>query len=63
MGQAIGSTTSRAERPKERPYSVSRVLATLYRAIGIDPSQGLVNAKGQAVCILDDREPVTELLA
>jgi hypothetical protein len=62
MGQAIGSTTSRAERPKERPYSVSRVLATLYRAIGIDPNQGLINAKGQAVCILDDREPVTELL-
>jgi uncharacterized protein (DUF1501 family) len=36
MGQAIGSTTAHGERPKEQPYTVSQVLATLYQAIGID---------------------------
>ncbi|OAI46644.1 hypothetical protein AYO44_11045 [Planctomycetaceae bacterium SCGC AG-212-F19] len=61
MGQAIGSTTSRAERPKERPCSVSQVLGTLYRAIGIDPSQGLIDNSGRSVCVLDDREPIPEL--
>src|SRR5262249_47402219 len=62
MGQVIGSTTSRAERPKDRPYSVSKVLSTLYRAIGIDPSQTLVDGSGRPMYILEDREPVSELV-
>jgi uncharacterized protein (DUF1501 family) len=62
MGQTIGTTTSRAERPNTRPCSVSQVLATLYGAIGIDPGQGLINSSGRTVCILDDREPIPELV-
>jgi uncharacterized protein (DUF1501 family) len=62
MGQAVGSTTARAEQPKERPYTVSQVLATLYQAIGIDPATTFPNASGRPVYVLDDREPVRELL-
>ncbi len=62
MGQAIGSTTPRAERPRDRPYRVSQVLSTLYHAIGIDPSQTFPDASGRPMYILDDRDPVTELL-
>src|SRR5262249_28672782 len=39
MGQAIGASTERGERPKDRPYRPTNLLATMYRQMGIDPSQ------------------------
>jgi uncharacterized protein (DUF1501 family) len=62
MGQAIGASSARGETPKDRPYSVPRVLATLYRAIGIDPSKTFTNGSGRPMYILDERDPVAELL-
>jgi len=62
MGQAIGATSARAEYPKERPVTVSQVLATLYHALGIDPSQTFLNSNGRPMYILDDREPIAELI-
>lgn len=62
MGQAIGASTARGERPKDRPYTVAQVLSTIYRAIGIDPARTFLNGFGRPMHILDDRQPVTELL-
>ncbi|GIW82238.1 MAG: hypothetical protein KatS3mg105_4045 [Gemmatales bacterium] len=62
MGQAIGESTSRGERPKDRPISPSNVLSTLYRAMGIDPSRTFNDPSGRPIYILDEREPVHELL-
>lgn len=62
MGQAVGSTNARGERPKDRPYKVPHLLSTLYRAIGIDPAMTFNNGNGRPMYILDDREPVAELL-
>jgi hypothetical protein len=62
MGQAVGSTNSRGEIPKDRPYTVPQLLSTLYRAMGIDPSQTFTTGSGRPMYILDDREPVIELL-
>jgi hypothetical protein len=62
MGQAVGASTARGETPKDRPYSASRVLATVYKAVGIDPAKTFTNGSGRPVHILEDREPVTELL-
>jgi len=62
MGQAIGASTARGERPNDRRYLVPQVLSTLYRAIGIDPAQTFVNGTGRPIHIVDDREPVRELL-
>lgn len=62
MGQVIGSTSSRAEYPKDRPYRVSQVLSTIYQALGIDPATTFPNGSGRPMAILDDREPVKELL-
>jgi hypothetical protein len=62
MGQAIGATSARGEYPKDRRYSVPHVLATLYHAIGIDPSQTFANGSGRPMYILDDREMVSELV-
>ncbi len=62
MGQAVGSTNARGEVPRDRKYLVPQVLSTLYRAIGIDPSRTFINGSGRPMYILDDREPVSELL-
>jgi hypothetical protein len=62
MGQAVGASTARGETPKDRPYNASRVLATVYQAVGIDPAKTFTNGSGRPVHILEDREPVSELL-
>jgi hypothetical protein len=62
MGQVVGKTDARAEYPKERPYRVSQVLSTIYRVVGIDPGRTIPDSFGRPVYILDDREPVAELL-
>jgi hypothetical protein len=62
MGQAIGATTAKGERPKDRAFTVPQVLSTLYQAIGIDPSQTFPNGSGRPMYVLDDRDTVKELL-
>jgi hypothetical protein len=62
MGQAVGASTARGETPKDRAYSVPRILATLYQAIGIDPAKTFANGSGRPMYVLDDRDPVAELL-
>jgi hypothetical protein len=62
MGQAVGASTARGERPKDRPYTASQLLSTIYRTIGIDPAQTFPSGTGRPMYVLDDREPVRELL-
>ena len=62
MGQAVGASTAKGERPKDRAYSVPQVLSTLYTAIGVDPSQTFPSGSGRPMYVLDDREVVKELL-
>jgi hypothetical protein len=62
MGQVVGSSSARAEVPKDRPYRVSQVLSTVYRAIGIDPAMTFNNGSGRPMYVLDDRDPVSELI-
>ncbi|MFO0877473.1 MAG: DUF1501 domain-containing protein [Gemmataceae bacterium] len=62
MGQAIGSSSARGEYPRDRRVSAQQVLSTLYRAMGIDPSQTFLSGTGRPMHILEDREPISELL-
>ena len=62
MGQAIGASSARGEYPKDRPYKVPHMLATLYRAIGIDPATTFPSGSGRPMYVLDDRDVVTELV-
>ena len=62
MGQAIGASSARGEYPKDRRVTAPQVLSTIYRAVGIDPSMTFPNGAGRPVYILDDREPISELL-
>jgi len=62
MGQAIGSSSARGEYPRDRRYTVPQVLSTLYHTIGIDPGLTFPSGSGRPMYILDEREPVRELL-
>ena len=62
VGQAVGASTARGETPKDRPVTVSQVLATIYRAVGIDPAATFPNGAGRPMYLLDDRAPVAELV-
>ena len=62
MGQAIGSSSARGEMPRDRKCSPPQLLATIYQAMGIDPAQTFPSGSGRPMYILDDREPISELL-
>jgi hypothetical protein len=62
MGQAVGASSARGEYPKDRRVTAPRVLATIYRALGIDPSRTFPNGSGRPMYVLDDRERIPELL-
>jgi hypothetical protein len=62
MGQVIGATDRRGERSTGRPFTPSRIIATLYRVLGIDSAMTLPDHNGRPQYILDDREPIEELL-
>jgi uncharacterized protein (DUF1501 family) len=61
MGQAVGTSSTRGEYPKERPVKVPELLATLYRAVGVDPGMTFPNNTGRPMYVLDEREGVAEL--
>jgi len=62
MGQAVGSSTARGERLQDRRVTASQVLATIYRAIGIDPAQTVLDNTGRPRHVLADRESIRELI-
>ncbi len=62
MGQVIGSTNRLGEVPKDRPVKVQEVFATLYHALGIDPSTSFVNAVGRPLPLVDVTKPIGELI-
>jgi uncharacterized protein (DUF1501 family) len=62
MGQAIGSSNARGEQPRDRRCTPSQLLSTIYRALGVDPSLTFPNNAGRPMYILDDRQPISELL-
>jgi hypothetical protein len=62
MGQYVGATNSGGEHPVTRPYNPQNILATLYHVLGIDPAATIADLNGRPQYLLDDREPVKELV-
>lgn len=62
MGQVVGRTDKHGERPVGNPYTPQNLLATIYRALGIDLSTTLPDHTGRPMYLLDDCEPIKELL-
>ena len=49
-------------RGRTRGLGAQNVLATVYRALGIDPALTVPDFTGRPMPLLDDREPIAELL-
>ena len=62
VGQVIGETDAQAARSKNKPYTPSNILATLYRHLDIDPAVTIPAHDGRPMHILDDRELVREII-
>jgi hypothetical protein len=61
-GQVIGATDAHGGYSTGTPYTPANVLACLYRHLGIDPSLTLPDRENRPMSVLDDQEPVRELL-
>ncbi len=62
MGQVIGSTTSRGERPKDRPMSPNDLWATMFRHLHIDYQHtSFLDHTGRPMPILPHGTPIAEL--
>jgi hypothetical protein len=61
-GQVVVATDGRGERVVGTPIRMQNVLATIYRVLGIDPSTTFTDYNGRPQYVLEDREPVAELL-
>ena len=61
-GQVVGQTDARGERPKTRAVTAQNVLGTVYHALGIDWKQKVPDFTGRPVQLLDDGDPIAELV-
>lgn len=61
-GQVVGATNSKAEHPVERPLKPANLLATVYKVLGIDPATTFLDNSGRPIAMLDDGEPIREIL-
>lgn len=62
MGQIVGATDKTASTPITKPYGPQNVLATLYHVLGIDPATTIPDHNGRPMYLLDEREPIRELI-
>jgi len=61
-GQVIGSTDKHAAFAKDRPVTFANVFSTLYHNLGIDPGASVPDMGGRARYLLDDHEPIHEIV-
>ncbi|MEK6257107.1 MAG: DUF1501 domain-containing protein [Planctomycetota bacterium] len=62
MGQVIGETDSRAERSINGQISFQNIMSTIYHVLGIDLDVKLPDFNGRPQHLVDDRQPLRELL-
>lgn len=62
MGRVIGASDSRGGAVTHAPYPPQSVLAMVYRHLGIDPAMAFPDFTGRPRHILEEREPIAELL-
>ena len=62
-GRVVGQTDDQGGYVTDRPVRPADVAATIYRAVGIDPTRHLMTPENRPVAILDDGTPVSELFA
>jgi hypothetical protein len=62
MGQVVGATNARGEEPSRRGMNSNCLLATIYHRFGIDVQEAYHDRTGRPIPILQEGEPIAELL-
>ncbi len=62
QGVVVGATSSKAEYPVEREVAPHDLLATVYRALEIDPTTHFLDFSGRPVSLVDKAEGIREIL-
>ena len=62
MGQVVGQSARKGDIPQSRPIRPGNLMATIFHVLGIDPETQFVNTAGRPVYMLDEREPIRELV-
>ena len=63
VGQVVGSTNSKGERPKDRPLTPTDLWATMFRHLGIDwLGTSFLDHSGRPLAILPSGEAIKELV-
>lgn len=62
MGQAIGTTDSKAEYPTSKPYTPGCVLSTMYHTLGIDHHHVFYDNGRRPLPVLNEGQPIPELV-
>ncbi len=62
-GQIIGATTSNGGEPADRALGPGDLIASLYRALGIDHAQMLPDKVGRPTRLVEHGDPIRELFA
>lgn len=62
MGQIVGSTDSKGERPKDRPLTPNDLWATVFSHLGIDTAHSFPDHNGRPMPILPFGEVIGELV-
>ncbi len=62
-GLVLGASDDQGGYVTDRPARPADVAATIYRAVGVDPSRHLLTPENRPVAILDEGSPISELFA
>ena len=62
MGQVIGTTNANAEHPTSKPATPGCVLSTMYHVLGIDYKHAFYDQAQRPLSILNEGEPIKELI-
>ena len=62
MGQTIGESDAKASIPATSPYGPQDLMATVFHVLGFDRKTQLVNQSGRPVYLIEEGEPITELI-
>lgn len=62
LGQVIGRSSAKAEVPDSSPVRPHDLMATIFDLYGIPLKQQVVNFQGRPVYLLEDGQPIDELV-
>jgi len=62
MGQVVGKSSPKAEVPDSSPIRPHDLMATIFQLYGIPLKQQIINFQGRPVYLLEDGQPISELV-